>query len=106
MNNELSEKIQEVYKLNSKQNIITIAIEELGELIQVLCKFKRYLDYDKTLRKSLFEIDEQIREELADVYLLMEQIKIMIGIDTYYIENIISEKIDRTFKKVGVSINE
>lgn len=102
MNKELLEKIEKVRKLNTDENITTIAIEELGELIQALCKLKRWVNYDKTIRKSGTDIFEQVKEELADVYLLLEQIKIVVGIDNYCIENIISEKIDRTFKKVGV----
>lgn len=68
MNKDLLEKIKQVIKINTLQNILTISIEEL-----------------------------------ADVYLLLEQIKIINNINDYEIERRINEKIRRTFEKVGVS---
>ena len=103
MNKELSEKIKEVRNVNTAQNIFTIAIEELAELMQVICKLKRWNDYDVTLRKESSQIFEDLKEELADVYLLLEQLKIIANINDYEIERRISEKIRRTFEKVGVS---
>ena len=103
MNKELLEKIKQVRELNTAQNIFTIAIEELAELVQVICKLKRWNDYDITLRKESSQIFEDLKEELSDVYLLLEQIKILGKINDYEIERRISEKIKRTFEKVGVS---
>ena len=103
MNKELLEKIKQVRELNTAQNIFTIAIEELAELVQVICKLKRWNDYDITLRKEPSQIFEDLKEELSDVYLLLEQIKILGKINNYEIERRISEKIRRTFEKVGVS---
>ena len=103
MNKELSEKIKEVRNVNTAQNIFTIAIEELAELMQVICKLKRLTNQDKTLRKEEYQIFEELKEELSDVYLLLEQIKILGKINDYDIERRISEKIRRTFEKVGVS---
>ena len=103
MNNDLLEKIKQVCRTNSAQNILTISIEELSELTQVICKLKRLTNNDKTLRKEEQQIFEELKEELSDVYLLLEQIKILGKIDDYEIERRISEKIRRTFEKVGVS---
>ena len=103
MNKELSEQLEQVRDLNTAQNIFTIAIEELAELVQVICKLKRWNDYDITLRKEPSQIFEDLKEELSDVYLVLEQIKIINDINDYEIERIISEKIRRTFEKVGVS---
>ena len=103
MNKELLEKIKEVSKVNTTQNILTIAIEELSELSQVICKLKRWTNHDKTLRKESSQIFEDLKEELSDVYLLLEQIKIINDIKDYEIERRINEKIKRTFEKVGVS---
>ena len=103
MNKELLEKIKQVCRINTAQNILTISIEELAELTQVICKLKRWTNHDKTLRKDVTQIFEDLREELADVYLLLEQIKIINEINDYEIERRISEKIKRTFEKVGVS---
>ena len=103
MNNDLLEKIKQVCRINTAQNILTISIEELAELMQVICKLKRLTNQDKTLRKEEQQIFEELKEELSDVYLLLEQIKILGKINDYEIERRISEKIRRTFEKVGVS---
>ena len=103
MNKDLLEKIKQVRELNTTPNILTIAIEELSELSQVICKLKRWTNHDKTLRKEEKQIYGELKEELADVYLLLEQIKILTQTNDYEIERRISEKIRRTFEKVGVS---
>ena len=103
MNKDLAEKISQLIKINTLQNILTISIEELAELTQVICKLKRLTNQDKTLRKEEQQIFEELKEELSDVYLLLEQLKIIANISDYEIERRISEKIRRTFEKVGVS---
>ena len=103
MNKDLAEKISQLIKINTTQNILTIAIEELAELSQSICKLKRLTNQDKTLRKEEQQIFEELKEELSDVYLLLEQLKIITNINDYEIERRINEKIRRTFEKVGVS---
>ena len=103
MNKDLAEKISQLIKINTLQNVFTISIEELAELTQVICKLKRLTNQDKTLRKEEQQIFEELKEELSDVYLLLEQLKIIANINDYEIERRISEKIRRTFEKVGVS---
>ena len=103
MDNDLLEKIKQVCRINTAQNILTISIEELSELSQSICKLKRLINQDKTLRKEEKQIYGELKEELADVYLLLEQIKILTQTNDYEIERRINEKIRRTFEKVGVS---
>ena len=103
MNKDLLEKIKQVREINTSQNIFTISIEELAELMQVICKLKRWTNNDKALRKEGIQIYKELKEELSDVYLLLEQIKILGKINDYEIERRISEKIKRTLEKVGVS---
>ena len=85
MNKDLLEKIKQVRELNTTPNILTIAIEELSELSQVICKLKRWNDYDITLRKESSQIFEDLKEELSDVYLVIEQIKILTQTNDYEI---------------------
>ena len=103
MNKDLVKEISQLIKINTTQNILTITIEELAELTQVICKLKRLTNQDKTLRKEKQQIFEELKEELSDVYLLLEQLKIIVNMNNYEIEQRISEKIRRTFEKVGVS---
>ena len=103
MDNDLLEKIKQVCRINTAQNILTISIEELAELTQVICKLKRWTNNDKTLRKEGIQIYKDLKEELSDVYLVLEQIKIINDINDYEIERRINGKIRRTFEKVGVS---
>ena len=103
MDKDLLVKIRQLININTTQNILTIAIEELAELTQVICKLKRLTNKEKTIRKEPKQIFEDLKEELSDVYLLLEQIKILASINEYEIERIISEKIKRSFEKVGVS---
>ena len=103
MDKDLLVKIEQVIKINTTQNILTTTMEELTELMQVICKLNRWTYYDTTLRKEPKQIFEDLKEELSDVYLLLEQIKILGKINDYEIERRISEKIRRTFEKVGVS---
>ena len=103
MDKDLVKKISQLIKINTTQNILTITIEELAELTQVICKLKRLTNQDKTLRKEEKQIYGELKEELADVFLLLEQIKILTQTNDYEIERRINEKIRRTFEKVGVS---
>ena len=91
MDKDLVKKISQLIKINTTPNILTIAIEELAELTQVICKLKRLTNQDKTLRKEEQQIFEELKEELSDVYLLLEQLKIITNINDYEIERRISE---------------
>ena len=72
-----------------KKEQITVAIEELSELQKELCKHLRYFG----------KIDvEHISEEMADVEIMLEQLKVMLNnsVDVEYRKK---EKIQRTVKR-------
>ena len=71
---------------------IYVAIEELSELQKELCKFLRAI---QNLKAHTFS-QINIVEEIADVYIMLEQIKIYFDIPKEKIDNIIQQKIDRT----------
>ena len=54
---------------------IDLAIEEMSELIQALSKHKRLLQEDKTLRVDKTQIRENIKEEIADVNIVLLKLK-------------------------------
>ena len=67
------------------------ACEEMGELIQVISKLR--CNYSKN------EV-EHLKEEIADVMVVLEQIKIWYGITNSDINEIIEQKTIRTMKRV------
>lgn len=62
-------------------------IEEMAELQQAICKHRESTDKDKTL--------ENIKSEIADVYVVFEQVKYLLNIKDEDIEEIKDYKINR-----------
>lgn len=72
-----------------KKEQITVAIEELSELQKELCKYIRYFG----------KIDiNHISEEMADVEIMLEQLKVMLN-NSLDVEYRKKEKIQRTVKR-------
>ena len=74
---------------------LTVATEELSELIKELCKWKRYGNNR-----------EAIIEELADVGLMLWQIKKIVGIEAWEIVTAQDKKIDRLLQRMEEDENE
>ncbi|HDK7179770.1 TPA: hypothetical protein PTV74_002127 [Clostridium botulinum] len=68
-----------------------VAIEELAELQQAISKYQR--------EPTIFKIDN-IEEEIADAYVVLEELKIIFGIDKEEMENRIDYKLDRELKRI------
>ena len=75
---------------------IDLAIEEMSELIQALSKHKRLLQEDKTLRVDKSQIRENIKEEMADVYIVLTKIKNMYFENNIEMMKYINNKLRRT----------
>ena len=73
------------------QDQLVIALEELSELQKELCKH---------LRKKGKR--ENIIEELADVYIMAEQIGMYFGVTDDEIPKVVDYKIKRTKKRLGM----
>ena len=71
----------------------TMLIEEMGELIKALCKYKRF-GYEKADE----EIKNNLLEELADVHNMLEQMEIFFGEEK--ISQIRLEKLTRTKNRI------
>ena len=71
---------------------ITMCIEEMSELTKELCKFSRFSDNFE--KRS--EIVNNIKEEIADVLNMVEQLEYIFGAED--IEKIRDEKINRSKK--------
>ena len=75
---------------------IDLAIEEMSELIQALSKHKRLLQEDKTLRVDKTQIREDIKEEIADVNIILAKLKEMYFENNIELIKYIRTKLDRT----------
>nr|DAW02946.1 MAG TPA: nucleoside triphosphate pyrophosphohydrolase [Caudoviricetes sp.] len=81
---------------------VIITIEELGELIQALSKYVRYINSDETLRNSKYEIEYMILEEIADVELCLTKLKNIMNIqekELNYIKHFKQERFERLYNK-------
>lgn len=81
---------------------VIITIEELGELIQALSKYVRYINSDETLRNSKYEIEYMILEEVADVELCLTKLKNIMNIqekELKYIKDFKQERFERLYNK-------
>ena len=89
----IQEIIQEISYLD-----ISVAVEELSELIKALQKLARLKLNDKTLRVTDVEIINQIKEEIVDVKLALDSIiDNVYQNDLEYYQNI-TKKLIRTEK--------
>lgn len=70
-----------------------IVTEELAELIQAISKYQR---------KPGEESKTNVTEEMADVYIMLEQLKHLLGISDANIEKVELAKIKRQFDRMGV----
>ena len=77
MTNEMEARIYEALKRRYGSLQIIVAIEELAELQQALTKYLRNLHVDGT--GNLNDIREHIREEIADVNIMVNQMEMMFG---------------------------
>ena len=75
-----------------EENEFRMCIEEMSELTKELCKYLRYLNFDKNTEK-LKKIRENIIEETADVLNCVLQIKRIVG--DIEVEKIMEQKILR-----------
>ncbi len=69
---------------------LDMCIEEMSELTKEICKYKRgQHDHDA------------IVEEMADVYIMLEQLQMMMVIDPEELNNMIFKKVDRLKERLG-----
>lgn len=86
------EKAIEVY---GKDMQLNVAIEEFSELIKEICKHKRGEDNR-----------DEIIEEMADCYIMMEQLEIIFNIKIDQINAVINQKMVRLERRLAESEGE
>ena len=89
----MREEFKEVYQMFIDNYGIKsqrlLCIEEMSELTKELCKINRYAGTDKEK-----QVIENIKEEIADVLNMVEQLEYIFGADD--IEKIRTDKIERS----------
>lgn len=80
------------------------AIEELSELIRAISRYRMFHGITIEPIKERKEMIN-LKEEIADVYIMLEQIIRMNNISENEIKKIMREKIDRTLERLGANEN-
>ena len=75
-------------------------IEECAELIQAINKHKRVMHNGQSVNITLKESINNVSEEIADVEIMLTQIKYLLGINEQYIDTIKEMKIKRTAQRI------
>lgn len=87
----------DIYKVtieaNGKDRQLCVAMEECAELIQAISKFERY---------GTGETQENVAEEIADVQIMIEQLKIICNITDEHIKSYHDKKINRLKERLKV----
>ena len=68
---------------------LNVAIEEFAELTKEICKHKRYMDNTKA-----------IIEEMADCYIMLEQMQMIFGLGSTVINDAMNKKIKRLKRRL------
>lgn len=74
--------------------------EELSELAQALCKYRRIIDGDKTCIVNVTEAKQMVAEEIADVEICLEQLKYLLR-NKEQVERRKKQKIKRTQERLN-----
>lgn len=83
MKNDIS-VLKQAIETYGAESQLNVAIEEFSELIKEICKHKRYMDNTKA-----------IIEEMADCYIMLEQMKMIFGFGSTVITDAMDKKIKR-----------
>lgn len=92
MNKRQMEILKQILSMCSEESRVDMAIEEMSELTKELLKYRRY--------KGQPEYLENIKEELADVEIMLAQIKQIFEISEEDISSAKDYKLYRTISKL------
>ena len=80
----MREILKQAIETYGAETQLNVAIEEFAELTKEICKHKRYADNTKA-----------IIEEIADCYIMLEQMKMIFGLGSTVINDAMNKKIKR-----------
>lgn len=92
MNKDMLEMIMDVMSIHAFAEQREIFVEECAEAIQAVQKCKRDVNSDDYLKAV-----EHLREEVADVLIMAEQMRLFLGSDK--VDEIITAKLTRQIKR-------
>ena len=94
---QIKENLQQIARSYSFTNRCLLLMEECAELIQAVNKCMRARN-DGYIGKQ--ESRANLIEEMADVTIMMEQIKYLMCIDDEAVETVMQQKIERTIGRM------
>ena len=100
LNNEAIKKISHHYGYDAQSRQL---IEEMAELTVALNKYYRQDKSDVITAKEYLDVQylfNNIKEEIADVTIMLEQIKYLLNISDTDIEQIIEQKLNRQLERI------
>jgi NTP pyrophosphatase (non-canonical NTP hydrolase) len=85
----MDKTLKKAIETYGKDMQLNVAVEELSELIKEICKYKRGNDNRKN-----------IIEEMADCYIMLEQLAMIFDIPNHAINEVVDRKITRLEKRL------
>lgn len=94
--------------LISQKEQLQLFINYFGEKYQKVLLFEEMSELQKEVCKELRGKGDipHIAEELADVYIMLQQMQLIYGITDEQIEYVVQEKIERTLDRIEGECNE
>lgn len=92
MNKDMLAKVMDIMSVHSFAEQREMFVEECAEAIQAVQKCKRDVSGDEYLKAV-----EHLREEVADVLIMAEQMRLFLGADK--VDEIITAKLTRQIKR-------
>lgn len=82
-------------------NQISVAMEELAELIAALAKYPRFPDHTTAMADKKFR--DHVIEEVADVHVVIQHIYMMFGLNPEEVEQVMDKKLERLSRWMDTS---
>ena len=82
------------------EDVYQAAVENWGERVQIIVAIEEFSELTKALTKTLrgFDAKDSVAEEMADVEIMLGQLKVMFGDN----EEMFRAKLDRLVGRIGL----
>lgn len=102
MNKKEKSILKYLQHLCGADNVTTVCMEECMELGQAISKLKRYMSSDASISDTYKKLYLNLVEEISDVLVCIEHLKILYSIKKREIKRKIKKKVKRTNKRLNV----